>query len=139
MVRVLRSTVPVALLAAFAACIPNDDTRKTTVSSDTRTSQQESAEIVFRGRYYMSKECRQGPNGEQHVLGLHPVCDVLEVLTGQLKLERLLDVEVPGDLQEGEHTFRWKPSESTLKEVQKAEAGGYTGMWLGGARLEVLP
>jgi uncharacterized protein (TIGR03067 family) len=130
--RILRSTVAVAFLAAFAACGPNEEPRKATAS------QQEATEIVFRGRFCMEKACREGPKGEL-ALGLHPVCEVLEVLAGQLKLKRLIDIDLPKDVKvEEAYRFRWRPSESTLEEVRKAEAGGYTGMWLGGERLELI-
>lgn len=122
-----------AALVTIVGCLRIDEARE---SPETTATQQEPIEIVFRGRYFMSKECRPGPKGEL-ALGLHPVCEVLEVLQGQLKLQRLMDIDLPKDVQEGEtYTFRWKLSGSTQQELRKAEAGGYTGMWLGGERLE---
>lgn len=129
-----RIMLPLAALVTIVGCTRNDEAR--VPPEATTATKQEPTEIVFRGQYYMSKECRPGPKGEM-ALGLHPVCEVLEVLQGQLKLKRLMDIDLPKDVLEGEtYTFRWKLSGSMQQELRKAEAGGYTGMWLGGERLE---
>jgi hypothetical protein len=137
--RIVRGTIPVAVLTAFVASVPPEENRKAAVAAVATVNQPEATEIVFRGRFYMSRECRVGPEGE-HALGLHSVCEVLDDLTGQLKLKRLIDVQLPKDAKlEETYTFRWRPSESTQMGLRKAEAGDYAGMWLGGELLEVVP
>ena len=90
------------------------------------------SEIVFHGRYFLSKECRELPDGSR-ALGLFGVCEVVEVQKGDLTIKRLLGVRVPEDVKEGEvHTFRWKLSLSDAEHLKKAQDGGFTGYWVDG-------
>ena len=133
-----RCAVLMAILSVFSGCSPPDDSTNSTPDSASAVVQEESSEVVFRGRYFLSKECRQGAHGE-YALGLWGVCEVVEVLEGELKLERLLDVHVPEDVVEGlNYTFRWKPSDSERERLRKAREGGFTGIWLDGKTLEVV-
>jgi hypothetical protein len=92
--------------------------------------------IVFRGRYFQDKFCKEGPKGE-FALGRHHVVEVAEVLRGELKLKRLIDASLPDDLKEGKYTFRWRRSAADRKEVRAAEQKGFTGMWID-AKLELV-
>jgi hypothetical protein len=67
------------------------------------------------------------------------VCEVDEVVEGDLKLKLLKDVHVPADVVERKiYTFRWKLSDSDKKDLREAQEGGFTGMWLDGATLEMV-
>lgn len=135
---VLRNALLLAILSPFIGCLRLDEATNPAPGTDQNHTQKVSSDIVFRARYYRSKECRHTSDGS-YSLGLFKVCDVVEVLQGELKVTRLVGVNLPDDLAEdATYTFRWRPSDSTRKHLRKAEEGGYTGMWVDGENLELL-
>jgi hypothetical protein len=137
----MRKTTPrCALLSAFflVGCSPVDDSAEPAPVSELGVVQEPPSEIVFRGRYFVSKECRR--IGEDYALGIWGVCEVDKVLQGDMKLALLKDVHVPADIVEGRlYTSRWQISDSDRERLRKAQEGGFTGMWLDGETLEVVP
>ena len=103
----LKALALLATFSLFTGCAPSR------VDNDPPTSPEgppEFTEIVFRGRYYMSKECRQFNKGE-YALGLFTACEVLEVLKGEIKLKHLTNPILPETVEEGKtYTFRWAVS-----------------------------
>jgi hypothetical protein len=94
-------------------------------------------EIIFKGRYFMSKECFEGPNGEW-ACGEWPVCRVISVEKGDLKIKYLKGVTVPAGVAEDEvHTFRWILDASDMEHLKKAQDGGNTAARIH-ASLEVV-
>lgn len=130
--------VLLAIVSVFGGCTPTDGPTDSASVSEQSIAQDRSSDIVFRGRYFLSKECtpeRDGAIG----MGIFGVCEVVEVLEGDLKLERLIHVHVPADVVEGlVYTFRWKISDSDRYHLRKAQEGGYRGMWLDGLTLELV-
>ena len=115
----------------------SDATTDNKAPASNAITKEENNEIIFQGRYYMSKECREGPKGT-HALGLFPVCDVVKVQKGELKLTRLLGVRVPEEVKEGETLwFRWKLDPSDVQVLKEAHQGGFTGAWIY-CRLELI-
>jgi hypothetical protein len=67
------------------------------------------------------------------------VCEVIEVLEGELKLKYLKGVEVPAGVENGKaYTFRWKTWGADRKQLREAEASGFAGIWLLGVTLELV-
>jgi hypothetical protein len=86
-------------------------------------------ELIFRGRYYLSKECREGK--AELGLGMQPTCEIEEVLQGELKLKELKGFQ---RLENGKdfvvYTFRWRISARMEKWLRKVEEAGYEVVWL---------
>jgi hypothetical protein len=155
-----RTTVLLIVLSLLAACGSREDVAKLFPSAQADAPQarqfpdeaeklfpparvaaapvrQLPEEIVFRGRYYRSEECRRTPDGG-YACGMFNAVEVGEVVRGKLKLVRLIHPDLPEGLKEGvTYTFRWKPEESVYQELRKAEVQGYTGMWVFGERLKL--
>jgi hypothetical protein len=129
--------VVMAIFTAFGGCSHVDDSTDSSPFPEAVVAQEPSSGIVFRGRYFLSKECRQ--LGGAYALGMWGVCEVDEVIEGDLKLKLLKDVRVPADVVEGMiYTFRWKISDSDREHLRKAQDAGFTGMWLDCETLELV-
>lgn len=132
-----RSTILIGIVSALSGCSRFDDSTDSSHVPEMAVRQEAPRDIVFRGRYFRSKECRE--LGGALALGMWGVCEIEEVVEGDLKLKYLKDVDVPADVMEGRiYTFRWKPSDSTRESLRKAEEGGFTGIWLHGDTLELI-
>jgi hypothetical protein len=77
-----------------------------------------------------------GPKGEFALTDVETV-EIVEVLQGDLKLKRLIEVVLPDGLKKGTYTFRWKLSHADRQAVRAAEREGSTGIWIG-ANLELV-
>jgi len=130
--------VLLAVISVFSGCTPPDDPTGSPPAAEQGLAQMASSDIIFRGRYFRSKECREDATGALG-LGMWGVCEVDEVVEGDLKLRVLKDVRVPADVVEGlVYTFRWKISDSDKEYLRKAQDSGYTGIWLDHEFLELV-
>src|SRR5688572_21550221 len=93
------TTLAHAALLALLAPLPGHPRPGATADPDGAC--QDPGDVVFRARYYRSKECREGPKGT-FALGRWPAYEVAAVLKGELAVKRLLGPEPPGGLAEGE-------------------------------------
>lgn len=133
-----QSVVLSALVALSSGCSSPDDSTDSSSVPEAAPAEVVKSDIVFRGKYFLSKECRRGPQGE-YALGVWGVCEVDEVIEGDLNLKLLKNVHVPEDVVEGRiYTFRWQMSDSDKEDVRKAREGGFTGIWLDDVTLELI-
>lgn len=123
--------VPLAVAAVCSSCGRLDDPTNSSPVPESAVRQESTSDIIFRGRYFVAKMCLPGPKGEL-ALGEWGICEVIEVLKGDLKLKYLKGVHVPAGAESGQIcTFRWMISDADRKKAREAEAGGFTGMWVG--------
>ena len=132
-----QATILLAALAVSTGCLRVNETTDLPPDPGVAANAQ-SHEIIFRGKYYLSKMCREMGNGIR-VMADFGICEIIEVKQGHLTLETLRGVHFPkDDVVSGVYTFRWKLSDAQMAELQKAQAGGIRGMWID-CTLEIIP
>ena len=99
--------------------------------------------FVFRAKYHRTT----GPcieMGDTLAMPLVDVFEVVEVLGGDLKIKNIHvramtegGVAYPQDLEEGKiYSLRFRPSESTKKQMSENEEKGHPFLWVDGREIE---
>jgi hypothetical protein len=141
----MRATATAFLFACFtllAGCHLQDeaaDPAAPATGPELAPAPRELGSIVFRARYYRSKECMEGPKGEL-ALGDWDAYEVVEVLKGDLPLKGIKGPQAPAGVTEGgTYLFRWTPPSNIRQEMRKARDDGFKGIWLLGEQFELVP
>jgi hypothetical protein len=132
------ASVLLAFLPLCSGPLPQPETTVAAPVDAAASVPQVAEEIVFRGKFFVGKACRPEPDGSL-ALEMVIVCDVVEVLRGQLRMKFLRLMSLPEGVGDGGMaTIRWRPTDSNRAAMRDAEAGGFKGMWVDGEALEVL-
>ena len=140
--RVVGKACLLSFFVLLAGCNQQDETTNSAPAGaepEVAPPPRELSSIVFRAKYFRTKECLPGANGTL-ALGLWDAYEVVEVVRGELPLKSIKGPQAPEGLKGGEtYLFRWTPSADAREDIGQAREKGFKGIWLLGEHFELVP